>query len=397
VPEPELVPQEAVPLVTPATGFPKPVLPPHLSRTPVPLDSTPDIERVLVELGAVVDDFAVDAEDPWALAHALLARGADLALPTGESAVDHLFSEYGLESISGGTSLVDFPRTATRNGKLVKVEPHTDLLLKVLVEIGVRLDRRVLVQGKEHQLGQLWQNSILDTWLDKKTGDSSYDSPNDMPWGLQGIATYAPEGLSWVSEGRPMNLDEMANLMVHVLTEESKELLVAMQTQGSFEKRGQGIFKYTCGGAHLLQGSALVVARGFGDEAARKKIELQGPLAIFRLPRELEIYALLRERSPEHELVIMAQQLKFTGHWLESVHKMAAMGLFLPDAAQQEVMAQATEALLASVVALKAKGALDNLASIREKNPQLFLDLVGDSAHAIHGLELALGRVEVAW
>ena len=151
------------------------------------------------------------------------------------------------------------------------------------------------------------------------------------------------------------------------------------------------------GGAHLLQGAAFVVARGFGDEAARKKMALQGPLAIYRLPRELEIYRELLARSPAHELVLMAQQLKFTGHWLESVHKMAAMGLFAPGPAQQEVMAQATEALIASVAALKSKGALDNLSSIREENPQLYLDLVGDSAHAIHGLELALGRLEVSF
>jgi hypothetical protein len=302
-----------------------------------------------------------------------------------------------LESTSHDASLVRFPRTASRDGTTVKVEPHTDLLLKVLTEVGVRLDRPITVGGVEHRVGDLWQQSVLKTWLDSQTGESSFDSPNDMPWGMQGIAAHAPEGLSWTAEGRDMSLDDLANLLVHVLTEESGELLTAMQTGGSFQKRGQGIFKYTCGGAHLLQGAAFVVARGFGEEATRKKVEIQGPLAIFRLSRELEIYAELLARSPQHELVLMAQQLKFTGHWLESVHKMAAMGLFAPDPAQQEVMAQATQALIASVVALKAKGALDNLSSIREKNPQLYLDLVGDSAHAIHGLELALARVEVVF
>jgi hypothetical protein len=373
------------------------VLPKRTARTPVPLVSTPDIERVLQELRLVVQTHGVDAEDPWALAHALLALGPELELPGGASAVDHLFSEFALESTSHDASLVRFPRTASRDGTTVKVEPHTDLLLKVLTEVGVRLDRPITVGGVEHRVGDLWQQSVLKTWLDSQTGESSFDSPNDMPWGMQGIAAHAPEGLSWTAEGRDMSLDDLANLLVHVLTEESGELLTAMQTGGSFQKRGQGIFKYTCGGAHLLQGAAFVVARGFGEEATRKKVEIQGPLAIFRLSRELEIYAELLARSPQHELVLMAQQLKFTGHWLESVHKMAAMGLFAPDPAQQEVMAQATQALIASVVALKAKGALDNLSSIREKNPQLYLDLVGDSAHAIHWLELALARVEVVF
>jgi hypothetical protein len=399
-PEPPTAPTEQVAASAPVPGssaLPRPVLPKRTARTPVPLVSTPDIERVLQELRLVVQDHAVDAADPWALAHALLALGPDLALKSGVSVVDHLFSEFALASHVHDAALVRFPRTATRDGKAVKVEPHTDLLLKVLTEIGVRLDRSITVEGAEHRVGDLWQQSVLKTWLDSKTGESSFDSPNDMPWGLQGIAAHAPEGLAWTAEGRDMSLDDLSNLLVHVLTEESGELLTAMQTGGSFQKRGQGIFKYTCGGAHLLQGAAYVVARGFGDEAARKKLALQGPLAIFRLPAELGIYAELLARSPQHELVLMAQQLKFTGHWLESVHKMAAMGLFAPDPAQQEIMAQATQALIASVVALKAKGALDNLASIREKNPQLYLDLVGDSAHAIHGLELALGRVEVAF
>ncbi len=399
-PEPPAAPQEQVVASAPAPGtnaLPRPVLPKRTARTPVPLVSTPDIERVLKELRGVVQVHGVNAADPWALAHALLALGPDLALPGGVSAVDHLFSEYALESTAHDASLVRFPRTASRDGATVKVEPHTDLLLKVLMEIGVRLDRSITVEGVEHRVGDLWQQSVVKTWLDSRTGESSYDSPNDMPWGLQGIAAHAPDGLAWTAEGRDMSLDDLANLMVHVLTEESSELLTAMQTGGSFQKRGQGIFKYTCGGAHLLQGSAFVVARGFGDEAARKKMALQGPVAIFRLPVELGIYSDLLARSPQHELVLMAQQLKFTGHWLESVHKMAAMGLFAPDPAQQEVMAQATQALIASVVALKAKGALDNLSSIRTQNPQLYLDLVGDSAHAIHGLELALGRVEVVF
>ena len=60
-------------------------------------------------------------------------------------------------------------------------------------------------------------------------------------------------------------------------------------------------------------------------------------------------------------------------------------------------MARAVGALLESVQALKSLGALDNLGAIQKQNPQLYLDLVGDSAHAIHGLELALGRATVSY
>ena len=378
-------------------GLVFPSLPQRTAKSPVPIASTPDLERLLIELGTVVDAHAKDPQNPWAIAHGLLARGPEFQLVDGRSAVDFLFTEYAVETSASEKRLVDFPRSVQKEGRTIDVEPHTDLLLKVLTEIGVRLDHEVEVQGSQHQLGELWQRSVESTWLDLKSGESSFDSPNDMPWGMQGIATYAGDGFSWESEGRTMSMDDLANLMVHVLTEESRELLIGMKTGQGFQKRGQGVFGYTCGGAHLLQGAAYVVARGFGDQAARDKMELQGYLASYRLPLELQIYADLLERAPEHKLVLMAQQLKFTGHWLESVHKMAAMGLYKPSAKDQEVMALAVGSLLESVLALKSLGALDNLEAIQKQNPQLYLDLVGDSAHAIHGLELALGRVSVSY
>jgi len=388
---PEVPSEAAVP------GLVFPSLPQRTAKSPVPIASTPDLERLLIELGTVVDAHAKDPQNPWAIAHGLLARGPEFQLVDGRSAVDFLFTEYAVETSASEKRLVDFPRSVQKEGRTIDVEPHTDLLLKVLTEIGVRLDHEVEVQGSQHQLGELWQRSVESTWLDLKSGESSFDSPNDMPWGMQGIATYAGDGFSWESEGRTMSMDDLANLMVHVLTEESRELLIGMKTGQGFQKRGQGVFGYTCGGAHLLQGAAYVVARGFGDQAARDKMELQGYLASYRLPLELQIYADLLERAPEHKLVLMAQQLKFTGHWLESVHKMAAMGLYKPSAKDQEVMALAVGSLLESVLALKSLGALDNLEAIQKQNPQLYLDLVGDSAHAIHGLELALGRVSVSY
>jgi hypothetical protein len=40
---------------------------------------------------------------------------------------------------------------------------------------------------------------------------------------------------------------------------------------------------------------------------------------------------------------------------------------------------------------------MDNLASLRQGNEQLYLDIVGDSAHAVRGMELALGRASIAY
>lgn len=361
-------------------------------RSPHLVPASPDLEKALEVLGAVVDRYGADPEDPWAIAHALLARGEQLTLPGGEEAVPYLFARYARVVTVQGRALPAFPREA--NG--VSIEPHTDLILKNLTEIGVNPERVVKVEGQDFEVGDAWRHSLLTTWLRTSDGGASFDSPNDMPWGVQALAAWAPPGLRWTADNGVQNdLNYLTRLMVHVLHSESEFMIQAMQAGQGFEKRGQGIFQYTCGGAHLLQGSAFVVARGFGGPEERAKLELQGKLLFYRLPREVALYQQVIAAQPQSRLVLTAQQLKFLGHWLESVHKLLAMGLYSPDAAEQQQLVEAVDLLIGTVRSLKALGAFDNLEKIRTENRQLYLDLVGDSAHAVRGLMLATGRQPV--
>jgi len=269
--------------------------------------------------------------------------------------------------------------------------------MKALAEAGVRLDTSVTVEGESHQLGKLYFDTVLGTYLDLSTGGSSFTSPNDMPWGLQAIATYAPNDLAWSNQGRPQELNQLASFLVHVLTMESQTLFRWMTQGGDFRKDGQGIFGYTCGGSHMLQGAAYLVGKGFGTPEDRQKIAAQVELLFWRFPRELQVYATAVEQHPTQELVITVQQLKFVGHWLESVNKMAAMKLFEPTPNQQSAMGEAVRILVATAKQLKLTGAMDNLEALREGNEQLYLDIVGDASHAVRGLELALGRATIAY
>ncbi|MCB9765691.1 MAG: hypothetical protein H6739_38310 [Alphaproteobacteria bacterium] len=394
--EPAEIPAPPGPSETPAsetpaasTDLPTPVLPAHTVTTPYPVPASPDVEKTLEVLKGVVGTYATDPEDPWAVGHGMLALGPDLQLSNGQPAVDWLFSQYAQPAEVSGHTLPAFPRSVGD----IRVEPHTDLLLKVFTEVGVSPDKPITAGGTSFAVRDAWRHSLLTTFLKKSDGSSSYDSPNDMPWGVQGLAAWAPPNLRWTAyEGTEMTLDDLTRLMVHVLTTESAFMIRAMASNEGFEKRGQGIFKYTCGGAHLLQGSIFAVARGYGGDAERNKMAVQGQLLFYRFPRELEIYAKAAIAQPNFQLVLTAQQLKFVGHWLESAHKMAASGLYTPSPAEQQQMAEAVDVLVATVMVLKKLGALDNLEQIRGENEQLYLDLVGDSAHAIRGLELALGR-----
>ena len=378
--------------------LPRVVLPEREAVTPNPVVADGEIEAALKALRRLVAQETSDPENPWAIAHGLLALGEGLQLSNGKSAVDGLFEGFAKNVETEGHALIAFPRSAVgAGGQEIRVEPHTDLVMKALAESGVRLDTPVEVEGESHQLGKLYYDTVLGTYLDLSTGGSSFTSPNDMPWGLQAIATYAPPDLSWMNQGKTQELDKLTSFLVHVLTMESQTLFQWMTQGGEFRKDGKGIFGYTCGGSHMLQGAAYLVGKGFGEAADRQKMAAQVELLFWRFPRELKVYEAAIEQHPTQELVITVQQLKFVGHWLESVHKMAAMKLFEPSDNQQIAMGEAVRVLVETAKQLKRTGAMDNLETLREGNEQLYLDIVGDAAHAVRGLELALGRATVAY
>ena len=119
----------------------------------------------------------------------------------------------------------------------------------------------------------------------------------------------------------------------------------------------------------------------------------------WRLPAELKIYDDLMRRieKDEHLVMLLVQRLKFTGHFLETMHKMAIMGLFSPTPEQRQVMQGAADQVTLTVQGLQSQGVYDNLDTLRTSNEQLYLDIIGDSAHALRGLKLAMGEDGLAY
>lgn len=372
-----------------------PAAPPRTTSVGKPLPALPEYDAALTTLGAVVERYAGDPDNPWAIAHGVLARGPEFRLSDGRPAVPHLFSTYAEPRTAGTRTLLGFPRSL---GK-IRVEPHTDLLLKNLAEVGVAPDGVYPTRAGEVPIADLYRHTLLKTFLVAEKNRSSFDDPNDMPWGLQALATWAPaDELQWVAtDGTPMDLDALTSFAVAVLTKESGFMFVAMQNKQSFERKGQGLFNLTCGGAHMVQGVSYAVARGFGTPQDRKAIELQAPLLFYRLPIELAIYDDALKRAPKFRTKLLVQRMKFLGHWLETTGKMQAMGLFVPDDAQMKVLEGAAQQLTLTVEALKKAGVFDNLDTLREQDEQLYLDVVGDASHAVRGLDMALGRGTIGW
>lgn len=383
-PQATSVPADPAPVSAPAPAPPSPVAASRVGRTLRPSPRTPAVEAARARLRQVVWDHARDPANPWAVAHAMLALGAEFPLADLQDPVDALFAQYARRGPDGG---LVFP---AEQGA-ARVEPHTDLLLKALAEAGVPADRPVVVEGQPAQVADLWRASLRAAWVEGER--VSYGPWNDAPWALQGLAHYAEPGAAWVADGgRPMTMDAFTLSALDRLDAESAFLREGIAQGVDVPKRGQHLFSYTCGGAHLFQGVASAVARGHGGDGARPRVAAHAPVWLFRLDSELrQIDAALQAR-PDLGPILVVQRLKFLGHLLESLHKLSATGLWAPGEAEAARLDYALAQLVATVELIERVGIFGKLPELRAANEQLYLDYVGDSAHALRGLELAIGE-----
>lgn len=372
-----------------------PAPPTRQGRSPRPLALSAEIEEAIRTLSEVVDTRGRDPKNPWAVAHGLLARGPDMQLADGRPAVDALFADAAEIVTLGGHALLQFPAERAE----LLVEPHTALQLKNMAEIGVSPAREVSVAGQRRAVADLYRATLVGSWIDVASNKASFRSPDDVGWLVQALATWAPgPELRWrATNGGEQDLRLLTRFAVGALVKETAFLAEAMQAGQGFERKGQGIFRYTCGGAHLLQGAAYAVARGFGGEQERAAMEAQARLHLWRFPREQAITDNAIQRAPEHRLRLLSQRLKFAGHALESAEKLRILGLLPAGDAEHAVLEEMARSIVATTRTLREGGAFAKLDEIRAANPQLYLDLVGDSAHALRGLELALGRQTLPW
>ena len=361
-------------------------LPKRAATTPVPIPAdSREVMGARAILRRVVKDHARDPLNPWAVTHAMLALGPEVVLSDGSNAVDHLFRVYGESVTVDGQDLIRFP---AKSGD-IRIEPHKDLILKALAETGISPNRSVEVTGKNYLVGDLYKHSLSQAGPQKK--NASFDDWDDTPWTLQGLTSWGGEDMVWTVDGEKTNLNSLTTSVVAQLRQETEFMHQAMREGRPVQKRKQGIFRYTCGGAHLLQGAAYAVARGFGTDEDRTIIEEEIPVLFFRFRSELAELDEYIKLRPDARHLLLAQRLKFTGHFLETTHKLAALNLFTPDEKQKRVMQEAAGQLIATVAVLEDLKILQHLNGVRQVEEQLFLDFVGDASHALRGLDLATG------
>jgi hypothetical protein len=356
----------------------------------VPLETSRAWVRSQQTLDAVVRTHGADPDSPWAIGHSLVALGADLRLSNGEDAVQWLFSQYATRTPLGDTWVLSFP--ASKDDR--PVEPHPGQLLKALTDAGVSPSTEVTVDGHPHTAGDLYRGVLAKSWFDSKTGRSSFKETNDIPWTLFGLANWSAPDMAWTDgEDHTTTLTELTNHASMSLSTATHFLAEAAQKKTQFTKRGQGIFQYTCGGAHLIQGVARAKLRGFGLNTSDGPFRHQLRLLQYRFPQELAQIDAGAKASPRHAIPLAVQRLKLTGHTLETLGQLAVSGH--PDAPKPEELQPIVEEVLRSVALLESLSVFKSLHIMKTENEQMFLDVIGDSAHALRGLRISRGESPV--
>jgi hypothetical protein len=359
-------------------------------------------ERATKVLGKVVDWEAGDPGNAWALAHGILARGKDFYARDGRLARDVLVTDHLVWETRGEAMRPLWP--VEKAGR--RVEPHPGLILKNLLERGLGLEepistkpgapvaRSVLLEGQAR-----WTPAA-------KGAPSLWGNADEAPWLVQSWCQAQAEGGPdrVHGEGHPdLPVGTVASDLLGILERESEFLVDAMKTRTPVEKRRQGVYQYACGGAHLFQGVMACAARRLPEgHGMAERLDRLADAYLYRVPWETDLVDRALSENPKLALILRNQDVKFLGHLLESLGKAERNHLWTPDAEQRAVLQGAEARLLAQVLRISAmKGydpaTLERLRAGGDKGPQsldpfqVSLDLVGDAAHALYGLEIQEG------
>ena len=378
---------------TPAAVVPEPIT---AAAEPSKLPGGPFRHEALAALSDVIDREAGKPANAWALAHGMLAKGAGFLATDGRTAVDVLVTDFlQAERIPGFKGLQpSFPKT-TADG--TPVEPHTDLILKTLLEVGLPLEETLTAKDGSPALERLLRASRIRHDPDVRAkGAAAFPKPDDVAWSIQAWCQASAAGapVSWTTAtGEQEHIDTVSLQQLEMLEAETWFMRQAMAAGATVQKRRQGIFAFTCGGAHLVQSVIACAATGHpAGESVEQRIAALIDITMWRVPLETGLVEQAMKQAPDLAPLLYNQDVKFLGHFLESVGKAERDGLFTPTQPQRDLIDDAETRLLAHVLQLKKLGvySAEKLSMWwgKDATRQFYLDVVGDACHAYSGLQI---------
>jgi len=381
-------PQQNVPSASASAPPAAPsVAPPHAA-------TKPEIQSALGILERGVKGGAAAADNPWALAHGLVAFGPEFAAADGRPAIE-VIASFAEQTDVSGKKLWLFPEY--KAGK--PVEPHRFLLVKTLMDVGVPLDRALTTAtGAKLTLARLV--SDLHAAAALPISDADY---HHAAWLLSALVLHEKLDAQAAASAPGPKVRELTERLLERLERDQRVIsshsgpMDQAFDQGTELHRAKrdktGIYGHTCGGLHLVQAVLLGVAE-LGDDALASRARKQIGVLLYRYDLERTAYASLLLRHPDQGLLIRIQQLKFFGHLVETLTLARELGIAPPDTEGgrriDSVIRRAAGDVSKVAHELGDGGVFDRLGAIRKKREQSYLDLIGDGCHAIHGLKRAL-------
>ncbi len=358
---------------------------------PVPDEPTPPEEilqtdpelaaqraEAITILQRVVDRWTRDPAEPWLAMHGLLAWGPRHLTRDGDPVGVYLLDEKLETRAVGGRELRVFPMDDPGGAR---IDAHPDQTIKTMIEMGIGDDR----------IDALVADAQWRFEYDADDVDDPFPDANDVPWSAQAFCQAADQGQDTftTSDGTVVDLRTMTSQLVEALEKESEfldEIRLAGDT--TYEKRRQGIFRYTCGGTHLFMGADACVTAGFGDQALSERLAYQMDLLFWRMRREIEVVDQALSRAPQMAPLLVEQRMKYLGHFLETAAKAELNGTYAPTPAHRSELVYAERVLYITVKQLQDMGVFDRLDSFHETQYEYYLYTAGDACHALHALNL---------
>jgi hypothetical protein len=346
-----------------------------------PRENAQRLTPALKVLRDVLQTEAQEAADPWSICHAMLGVGPTLQLTNGKPAIDHLIETFLRRDANGRP----YFEVEGSNGQVG--EQHPFLVLKKLVEMNLQ--------------PELWR-PLAEGGLEKQRRPLNAADWDGITWLLWAAVQLPGYSAGTVVGPDKVTLGDLAQGVVERVELGDRPVEASLSTNGEagFKRPSandpsarDSIWRYTCGGQHLLQTLIACQERGYLPAEARTRVEARIVTFVRRLNGEANSRSGERRRGLEEKVdprmvehYYALDILKLLGHGLETLGRARDAGLG-SEPALARAAREAIQRLDASQVGLQRTMALGPfLASMRQKSPVTWRQWIGDGCHTLHGL-----------
>jgi len=343
--------------------------------------SLDEVNKTRKALEVLVRDGATDPEEPWSMAHGIIAFGPKLKAKDARLAADVIVSDF-IQRREGekGETVWFFPDQTPSGNPL---QPHDNLIAKVLATSGLSLDRAFpLRTGGEVTLKQIVESAART--FEKPTTAHDWGR---QAWTLEALFATQLPGTKIELDGWSPTYTELVGYSVEALDrlQSFLEGPMAADEPQLVEKKKQGIYAHTCGGLHFVQ-AALRGADRLGAEEPLERAKDELDVVRFRYEAERRIYRATIAQAPKYRTLILVQEMKFFGHLLETFGLAVEWGALTPTPRLSAFLRDVSGDLVDTVRELES--AYGQIADYRAQGSQTYYDLIGDGCHAVRGLRL---------